>query len=306
MDHGGGRGQDATSHTLTFSADCEECLSRGLAFLLSTSMLSLPSSPFSSPPSSPSVRADSSPPSSPTLTPLNAFQTSPGPSHPFAGSTKAIRPPPLYEKRGTKRPRVQPRWAGEVDSDRDEQDVYIDETPSRRASHWNPDVRAHDKTRVVTDPFAGSAKREWIPPVYEKKVKIRSRSTFDASSVRSSFGSGSSTLQEPFVYHPPPAIESSPYLADTEDLDLDSLLSTSLRALQASQKIKNTEQRRWDDAIGRAIAQADGIIDLRQEYPVYITVSLIFSSQRVRRSWYCLHIYSVLYRRPVQTGLTEG
>lgn len=281
------------------------CLSRDLAFLLPTSMLSLPSSPFSSPPSSPSFRADSSPPSSPTLASLSAFQTSPGPSHPFAGSTKAIRPPPLYEKRGTKRPRVQPRWAGEVDTDCDQQDVYIDETPSRRASHWNPDVRAHGKTRVVTDPFAGSAKREWIPPMHEKKVKIHSRSTSDASSVRDLFGPGNSTLQDPFVYQPPKSpVESLPYLADTEDLD--PLLSTSPRARQASQKIKNTEQRRWDDAIGSAIAQADGIIDLRQEYTVYITISLILPSQRVRRSWHCPHVYSILYRRSVQTGLTKG
>ncbi|KAF7789069.1 hypothetical protein EIP86_000002, partial [Pleurotus ostreatoroseus] len=188
-----------------------------LVFLPLTSMSSLPSSPFSSPFSSPSLGAvDSSPPSSPTLAPLSTSQTSPGPAHPFAGSTKAVKPLPLYEKRGTKRPRAHTRWADEVDSDYESQDVFIDETPPRRVGHrnsgWNPDLRAH--AQVLTDPFAASAKHEWIPPVREKKAKTHSRSTSDASSVRDFFGSssaGGSALQDAaygvlgtvFTYIPP-------------------------------------------------------------------------------------------------------
>lgn len=59
-------------------------------------------SPLSSPESSPPLGPlDSSPPSSPSIQPisLNSPPASPGPPHPYAASTKVVKPLRLYEKR---------------------------------------------------------------------------------------------------------------------------------------------------------------------------------------------------------------
>lgn len=52
-----------------------------------------------SPASSPPPGADSSPPSSPDSFAPISLDSPPGPSHPFAASSRANRRPPLYEKK---------------------------------------------------------------------------------------------------------------------------------------------------------------------------------------------------------------
>lgn len=259
-------------------------------------MLSLPSSPLSSPSSSRSLGAiDSSPPSSPTLEPLTSSPISPGPAHPYAASTKVVKPLPLYEKRGTKRPRYRERWADQINSDVEIADVFIDETPPRRVSRatdaWNTDISSH--ARPLVDPLAASAKQEWIPPMREKKLKTHSRATSDASTVTDVFSAStiSGGLQDAFVYRPPPVLKAPNHQSDP--FSTDSLLQTSPAASRSRRTNMNTEHRRWDDAINSAIAEANGVVDLRQVEPSSPTASLTCVPQRLWCFGHCAHAHPI-------------
>ncbi|GJE90382.1 leucine-rich repeat domain-containing protein [Phanerochaete sordida] len=131
--------------------------------------------PTSSPASSPSFGpCDSSPVSSPPPEPLALSPPpSPGPSHPFAASTKAVRPPRIYEKRT-------PRGGFELDSSLDHDVFSLDDSPPR--------TRHTTSTAVPHDPLAGDANAAWTPPSWEKRAKS-DRTLSTASEGSSDFSS---------------------------------------------------------------------------------------------------------------------
>ncbi|KZT07375.1 uncharacterized protein LAESUDRAFT_812051 [Laetiporus sulphureus 93-53] len=133
----------------------------------------LPGSSRSSSPSSPSVLTiDSSPPSSPNIVPLGSAPSSPGLAHPFAASTKADRPPKIYEKRS--------RW----DEDHSQQATSIkahdhmdlgegpSSFPPRGYTYVVNEREVTETSRMPQfgDLFAASAKGAWHPPRSERKL----------------------------------------------------------------------------------------------------------------------------------------
>ncbi|RPD58859.1 hypothetical protein L226DRAFT_555043 [Lentinus tigrinus ALCF2SS1-7] len=118
----------------------------------------------SSPPSSPSLAPiDSSPPSSPSLTAICTPPGSPGPVHPFAGSTKSTRKPRIYEQHGSRK--LTRRGLAHDDDDDDASAIQV--LPQR--GHGLPDATPTRPSRVV-DPLSASAKNSWRPPTHEKKT----------------------------------------------------------------------------------------------------------------------------------------
>ena len=257
----------------------------------------LPSSPLSSPSSSPSLGPiDSSPPSSPNLAPLGSSPISPGPSHPYAASTKAIKPPPLYEKRGTKRPRLNSRWGAEIDSDEEDKEFYLDDA-SPRSSRTSGSYKTNDnaRTRSIVDPLAGSAKREWVPPVREKKARIHSRTESTASTVTDVFFAppDAGPLQDAFVHKPPHLLSSGNFEKQDTDDDVLQESSSKARGTRRSGMTLAQERQWWGNAIDNAWNNADGIIDLRQEWPLCSIVVLTPMQQRFWRSGSGAHAYTV-------------
>lgn len=227
-------------------------------------MLSLPNSPLSSPSSSPSLGPiDSSPLSSPNLDPLPSPSISPGPSHPYAGSTKAVGRPRSHERRqGKKRRRESEIWASQIDSDNEGETSY----PWKVQGSGHASREADGQARRVVDPFSGSAKPDWVPPVREKKMRIHSRSASDASTSTNMFSiltTSTAGLQDAFVYRPPQTS-----VSDQDDPDVvlsDLILLPSPLSNRTRRTSMNSEQKRWEEAISNAIAGANGVIDLRQD-----------------------------------------
>ena len=120
-----------------------------------TSRMSSTSSPaaftLSSPPSSPSPhRFSSSPaPSSPepTTTLLPPIELDERPLHPLSGTSKSIRPPPLYEKKAT---RVRARSPGDGSL-----------PPRKRARRDSVEGRVSASTNVQISPVATPITTKW-------------------------------------------------------------------------------------------------------------------------------------------------
>ena len=196
-----------------------------------------------SPGSSPSLDPiDSSPPSSPTLTAIRTPPGSPGVRDPFAGSTKSVKNPRIYERHGSKKS-VCSIDAFDVHPDAFTRPEIPDATPSR-------------PTRVV-DPFSGSAKRHWRPPTYEKKE-------YTANAVATASPSPSSPRRvHSYRYSSPtPAV-----IMDLPDPDDDFTLTddeferAGFSSLPPSKA--ELEHDLWDRQITAAIEKLHGVIDLR-------------------------------------------
>ena len=197
-----------------------------------------------SPSSSPSLAPiDSSPPSSPSLYPIKTPPASPGTKDPFAGSSKAVKQPRIYERHGRKR-------------------SFGDLSPFER--HLDTLTRAEDatptRTTRVMDPFSGSAKRHWRPPAYEKKTP-----TSGASETAGLSSSPSPPPTRPSHASPTPihrAITAA--LGDPDDdfcLTEDEVDYPRL-SVKSPSKVE-LEHELWDRQITAAIEKLHGVIDLR-------------------------------------------
>nr|VWO96433.1 Adenylate cyclase [Ganoderma boninense] len=199
-----------------------------------------------SPSSSPSLAAvDSSPPSSPDRTAITP-PASPGARDPFAGSSKSIKKPRIYERNGSQ------KSIGSESVD------LTDVTPTRLA-------------RVV-DPLSGSAKPEWVPPTYEKKT-TRVASNESAKSVSSS--SFYTYASRPVRGYTSPTPRSHIVPAELDEPDDFSLTDDEGDAYKPSpgeaalpkpsagpKSREELEQKLWDEGIANAIDKLNGTIDL--------------------------------------------
>ncbi|KAI0709632.1 hypothetical protein C8T65DRAFT_727341 [Cerioporus squamosus] len=197
----------------------------------------------SSPPSSPSLAPiDSSPPSSPSLTALCTPPGSPGPVHPFAGSTKSTRRPRIYERHSSDRPAAR-TYAYDED----------DDALARQGDRLTDTVTPTRRARVI-DPFSASAKDTWRPPTYEKKVKC---ATPDRSTT-SSYAYASRPVHSPTPKHRAPAMDLDVpddfFLTDDEhERPIPSRITATRR---------ETEHEKWDRVISNAIDKQNVVIDL--------------------------------------------
>ena len=199
------------------------------------SHLSPPPSPTFSSSSSPSLGpCDSSPPSSPSHEPLSLSPpASPGVTHPFAGSTKAVREPRLHEKRA-------PRAGYETIAFRTD---LLDDV----------ETRLHDDHTTPVHPLAGSAKTAWMPPDWEKKPSRTHGRTVSVASI-----SSCDTLEPVRLFT---ADRSSRLALDEVDLDLSDK-EDAHSGTSASKSRCELEEQAWETVITGAVDRADGIINL--------------------------------------------
>ncbi|KAM5544423.1 hypothetical protein V8D89_002083 [Ganoderma adspersum] len=191
-----------------------------------------------SPSSSPSLAAvDSSPPSSPGLTAITP-PASPGARDPFAGSSKSIKRPRIYERHGSQKSIGAPDAAD-----------LSDVTPTRL-------------TRVI-DPLSGSAKPEWVPPTYEKTT-TRVASNESATNTSSSRSYSYATRSAAAYTSPTPKSYLIP--ADLDEPDDFSLTDDEGHPPNPSVAPPKTreelEEKLWDEGIANAIDRLNGTIDL--------------------------------------------
>jgi hypothetical protein len=189
-----------------------------------------------SPASSPSFGpCDSSPPSSPHAHDRSPSPpASPGLAHPFAASTKGVRPPRIYERHERR---------------------ISDNDISFQLDLLDPDAspaRAGHATNIPVHPLAGSANAAWTPPEWEKKPSRRRVRTFSSTSM-----SSSGTFEPEHLFSTP-----SQRFPES-DGDYDAInLSDDEDAWSVRKSRRQQEQEMWDKAITTAIDKADGIIDL--------------------------------------------
>ncbi|KAI0342979.1 hypothetical protein BDW22DRAFT_1428432 [Trametopsis cervina] len=201
-------------------------------------MSSLAGSPFyedSSPESSPVIEPiDSSPPSSPSLVPVSLSPpVSPGPAHPFAASTKGVKPPRLYEKH-----------EGRLEDDRI---LYNDHAwNTRPGKGWDASPRKN----------AGAS--------YGHARTLSGTST-SSSVTETAFDRPTSPHKLLFGASYAPRRSTSP---DSQDELADIYLSDderpAVRFLHRKKSRLEREQDIWDEVITKAIDSADGVIELQQ------------------------------------------
>ncbi|KAI0085848.1 hypothetical protein BDY19DRAFT_1059398 [Irpex rosettiformis] len=208
-------------------------------------MSSTPSSPIhafqdSSPESSPPLEPiDSSPPSSPvfqsaTLSP----PTSPGLAHPYAASTKAVRPPRLYEKRGI--------FAHDENNIFDEDDDVVTNR-AQSSSTWN---LSPQKKRV------------------DSHYHTRTLSTASTSSSVTDFALGKQLEPRLLLFGASRPTKRSISMDSRDELaginlsdDEEASVDHGFRPLSHIDR----EKRIWDTIITKAIDSANGRIYLQQE-----------------------------------------
>lgn len=207
-----------------------------------------------SPSSSPSLDpVDSSPPSSPILHAIRTPPASPGPTHPYAGSTKSDRRPRIYEQHASSKSFGTANAYGAYDDTphvltRPGEGNIINATPTRPG-------------RAV-DPYSATAKAEWKPPRHEKK-STRIVSTDSVPSASSS--------QSSYVYGNRAAIKSSSDIFQTGAMDLDGMSDFDLSedesergpTFRRPQSQTEMERKVWDDAVTAAIEKLNFAIDIR-------------------------------------------
>ncbi|PIL25484.1 hypothetical protein GSI_13374 [Ganoderma sinense ZZ0214-1] len=199
-----------------------------------------------SPSSSPSLAAvDSSPPSSPGLTAVTP-PASPSTRDPFAGSSKSIKRPRIYERNGSQ------KSIGSESVD------LTDVTPTRL-------------TRVV-DPISGSAKPEWVPPTYEKKTtRVASKESASSASSSRSYtyaksAVGGYTSPTPKSHLIPAELDEPDDFSLTDD-EADPFKPSASEAdlpkpSGGPRTREELEEKLWDEAIANAIDKLNGTIDL--------------------------------------------
>ena len=201
-----------------------------------------------SPSSSPSLTAiDSSPPSSSSLAAICTPPASPGVQDPFAGSSKSVKRPRIYDQNSSHKSH------GAYASESAEYSVVsvLDATPTRLV-------------RVV-DPLSGSAKPHWQPPAYEKRFR-RVVSDADASSTHSSPSrthTSNRSIGLSSVSLTPRAHACEEDASDTDDISLTDEEGDLLGGSTHTKTVEQHEARLWDGAINRAIDDLDGVTDLR-------------------------------------------
>ncbi|PCH44070.1 hypothetical protein WOLCODRAFT_138767 [Wolfiporia cocos MD-104 SS10] len=213
-----------------------------------------------SPPSSASSpvlgTADSSPPSSPghEHNMISTLSSSPGVVHPYAASTKAIKPLKVYEKRRRSLGWDTSAHAGlgarehhDANSGTPSQSLYLDEDIFEEDSN----ERWMSSNSKVVDPFAASAKARWHPPRYERKF-TRVESHESAWSHASSSNFSLYAFDSDSQAH---GQASELVFTDFED---DADHSSEAPALSREE----VERRVWDEQITRAIDTASGVIDI--------------------------------------------
>ena len=206
----------------------------------------------SSPPSSPSLApVDSSPPSSPSLTAIYTPPGSPGPVHPFAGSTKSTRKPRIYERHSSNKSVGRPSHY--VEDDEDVYDGIADQMLPVKGDKL-PDVTPRP-ARVV-DPFSGSAKVPWRPPTHGKKSQ-HATPTRNASAASASYAYASGPVSSP-----------TPQPRELVDSDVPYMDLTSEKCGKSKSTVRRAapgdiEHDKWDKAISNVYDKQNAIIELR-------------------------------------------
>lgn len=217
-----------------------------------TLTMSASSSPSPSPPSSPALGpVDSSPPSSPSIRGLLATPPeSPAPTDPYAGSNKSTQRPPQYEAQRRVKPlgwdpaRALPARTDAHDSVNDpfagpartSPVAQYTHAPSPCAASDNQSKNASVPTTAYVDLYAASARNIWPPPQREKKPFSRSTSAASAYTVESDLSDDPVGL--PTVIVPRPLCRGS----QCGDVNL-----------HGAGPSPDTEEKIWDDVLGRAV-----------------------------------------------------
>ncbi|KIP02840.1 hypothetical protein PHLGIDRAFT_122119 [Phlebiopsis gigantea 11061_1 CR5-6] len=212
------------------------------------SHLSPPPSPTFSSSSSPSLGpCDSSAPSSPSHEPLSLSPpASPGVTHPFAGSTKAVREPRIHEKRAAR--------------------VEYGTISFRADLLKHAETRLNDGRTAPVHPLAGSANTAWMPPDWEKKPSRTQGRTVSVASI-----SSCDTLEPVRLFARGRASDRG---LDDDDVDLSDKDDTqSGRSMSKSRR--EIEEQAWENVITGAVDRADGIINLENSGVIGTALSRI-------------------------------
>ncbi|KAI0690213.1 hypothetical protein BC835DRAFT_1307995 [Cytidiella melzeri] len=213
-------------------------------------MLSPPSSPVShfidsSPESSPIIEpVDSSPPSSPSLQPISLSPpVSPGPAHPFAASTKGVKPPRLYEKRN----------------------IYISEDDSDDFASGVGSLSENYAPYAQPGNIWSTSPRKKRTP---NNSHVRTLSGASTSSSVTEIAPGRPFAPRQLLFGVPRVSQRSTSTDSRDELSAINLTDDENPGLVPDNRAHNRfgrEQAIWDSAITKAVDSADGLVDLQQE-----------------------------------------
>lgn len=223
----------------------------------SYSNMSMSSSPMSSPVSSPSFGpTDSSPPSSPDLSPVLTTTTpafgSPSLSHPYAASTKANKRPKLYERHENGGTRSFPR-----------RDTVSSDLKSESAWARADSTESSTSGSSLVHPFAASAKPSWRPPRREAKYRRVDSAASASSGVFGGSDADSMDVDPLHLDDLPKDVDVVHQPADEEPQSDRSKDWVPFTEAEKEHEKKRLERKYWDEALTKAIEDANGIIDLR-------------------------------------------